>query len=313
MSVTDLWNIMFDPDIAFFRMAVMMATLASVAFGIMGTYVVTRRISYLAGAIAHCVFGGIGAGLFLQKRIGLEWFDPMLGAIVAALLAALLIGLVSTHASQREDTVIGALWAIGMAVGLVFIDLTPGYFDAMSYLFGDILLISRQDLLIVALLDVVVVGVALGFNNYLLAACFDDEFAVLRGIPVNLIYLLLLCLTALTVVLLVRVVGIIMVIALLTIPAAIAGYFVKTIRNMMVLAILLCVVFNWVGLAASYTLNLSSGATVILVAGTVYLAVSAGFKISSRLTRPLRLKAGLLNRSAGEPAGETEDVFDKSG
>ncbi|MFP4446696.1 MAG: metal ABC transporter permease, partial [Desulfosudaceae bacterium] len=154
--MTDFLAVLLDPDIAFMRQALLVATLASVAFGIMGTYVVIRRISYLAGAIAHCVFGGIGGGLFLQKRIGLEWFDPMLGAVLAALLAALLIGLISMHAGQREDTAIGALWAIGMAAGLIFIDLTPGYFDAMSYLFGDILLIGRQDLFIVALLDVLV-------------------------------------------------------------------------------------------------------------------------------------------------------------
>src|SRR6056297_3422394 len=135
-NMSDFLTVLLDPQMNFLRLALAVAALASISFGIMGTYVVTRRISYLAGAIAHCVFGGIGGGLFVQKRLGIGWFDPMVGAVCAALLAALIIGLVSRHGRQREDTVIGALWAIGMAAGIILIDLTPGYFDIMSYLFG---------------------------------------------------------------------------------------------------------------------------------------------------------------------------------
>ncbi len=274
-----------DPDNEFLRLAIYVATLASVSFGIIGTYVITRRISYLAGAISHCVFGGIGAGLYLQKKVGLVWFEPMYGAVAAAILAALIIGIVSLYANQREDTVIGALWATGMAIGLLFIDLTPGYFDMASYLFGDILLISRSDLLMVLCLDIVVATVSIYFYNKFLAVCFDDEFARLRGINVGLFYILLLCLTALTIVLLVRVVGIIMVIALLTIPAAVAGQFAKRLWQMMLLAVFFCMAFSWTGLALSYSYKLSSGPVIILIAGLTYMVILSCSRIYKRLKR----------------------------
>jgi len=273
------------PDNEFLRLAFYVATLASIAFGIIGTYVVTRRISYLAGAISHCVFGGIGAGLFLQKKVGLIWFDPMYGAIASAIFAAVIIGLFSMYAEQREDTVIGALWAIGMAAGLLFLDLTPGYFDIMSYLFGDILLISFTDLKLVFWLDIVVLFLSIYFYNNLLAVCFDDEFARLRGVPAGAFYILLLCLTALTIVLLVRVVGIIMVIALLTIPAAVAGHFAKKLWHMMVFAVFFCMLFNWAGLAVSYSLNLSSGPTIIMIAGLTYLVIFLGTRLLKQINR----------------------------
>ena len=266
-------NALSDPDNEFLRLALYVGALASLAFGIIGTYVVTRRISYLAGAIAHCVFGGIGAGLYLQTVVGLKWFDPIYGAVASAILAAVIIGMVSLYSAQREDTVIGALWAVGMAAGLLFVDLTPGYFDISSYLFGDILLLTQRDVWMVAVLDVVILALSIYFYNTLLAVCFDDEFAKLRGIPVGPFFILLLCLTALTVVLLVRMVGIVMVIALLTLPAAVAGHFSRRLWQMMILAVLFCMAFTWSGLALSYTYNLSSGPTIIAIAGIVYLTV----------------------------------------
>lgn len=266
-------NALSDPDNEFLRLALYVGALASLAFGIIGTYVVTRRISYLAGAIAHCVFGGIGAGLYLQTVVGLKWFDPIYGAVASAILAAVIIGMVSLYSAQREDTVIGALWAVGMAAGLLFVDLTPGYFDISSYLFGDILLLTQRDVWMVAVLDVVILALSIYFYNTLLAVCFDDEFAKLRGIPVGPFFILLLCLTALTVVLLVRMVGIVMVIALLTLPAAVAGHFARRLWQMMILAVLFCMAFTWSGLALSYTYNLSSGPTIIAIAGIMYLTV----------------------------------------
>ncbi|MDZ7642618.1 MAG: iron chelate uptake ABC transporter family permease subunit [Desulfurivibrio sp.] len=268
-----------DPAIPFFRYAFMVGALASISFGVVGSYVVAKRISYLAGAIAHCVLGGIGAGLYLRHQLGLSWFDPLYGALAAALLAALIIGLVSLHAKQREDTVIGALWATGMAVGLLFIAKTPGYVEPMSYLFGNILLISSRDLLMVAVLNLVVVGVALLCYRQLLAVCFDEEFARLRGLNTDFYTLLLLCLTALTVVLLVRVVGIVMVIALLTLPAAVAGTFARTLGQMMLGAILACLLFVTAGLALSFNHDLPSGPVIILVAALVYLAALAWRKL----------------------------------
>jgi zinc transport system permease protein len=269
----DFIHALKDPDNLFLRLAFMVGILASFSFGIIGTYIITRRISYLAGAIAHCAFGGIGLGLFLQNRIGLSWFDPIYGALIFALFAAILIGIVSLYAKQREDTVIGAVWATGMAAGLLFIDITPGYFDLTSYLFGDILLISKCDLWLVAGLDILVIGLSILFYNKFLSVCFDDEFATLRGINVGFFYILLLCLTALTVVLLVRIVGIIMVIALLSLPPAVAGQFAKRLWQMMLLAAFFCMIFISSGLCISYKYNLSSGPVIILTAALVYFLV----------------------------------------
>ena len=281
----EFFTALADPDNEFLRLAFMVGMLASLSFGIIGTYIITRRISYIAGAISHCVFGGIGAGLFLQNKIGLTWFDPMHGALAAALMAAVIIGLVSLYAHQREDTVIGALWAVGMAAGLLFIDLTPGYHNLASYLFGDILLISKSDLWLVLILDGVVVALSVYFYNTFLGVCFDQEFTRLRGVQVGPFYILLLCLTALTVVLLVRVVGIVMVIALLTLPAAVAGQFARRLWHMMVLATLFCMAFTWTGLSISYTYSLSSGPTIILVAGATYLLVIMGRKFMATWVR----------------------------
>lgn len=262
-----------SPDLQFLRNAFVMGIFASISFGMIGTYVVTRRISYLAGAISHSAFGGIGIALYLNRVFNLAWLDPIHGAILSALAAAILTGVVSIYSKEREDTVIGAIWAVGMATGLVFIDLTPGYFEMSSFLFGDILLISSQDILMVMVLDgVIVLAVSLLYYR-LLAVCFDDEYAILRGINAHGYYLFLLCLTALTIVLMVRIVGIVMVIALLTLPAAVAGKLTNRMLPMMVLSILLCMVFNSVGLAVSFLNGLSSGPTIILIAGVSYIAV----------------------------------------
>jgi zinc transport system permease protein len=285
ISMIEFLRALVDPDTDFLRLAVLVGVLSSFSFGIIGTYIITRRISYIAGAISHCVFGGIGGALFLQNRMGITWFTPVLGAIISALLAAVIIGLVSLYAHQREDTVIGSIWAIGMASGMLFIDLTPGYFDITSYLFGDILLISSSDIWIVAGLDLTVVVLSCFFYNKLVAVCFDDEFARLRGINSSAIYLLLLCLIALTIVLLVRVVGIIMVIALLTIPSAIAGHFARRLWQMMTVAVILCMVFTSSGIAFSYLYNMSSGPVIIIVAGITYVLVISGswvFKVKKK-------------------------------
>jgi len=189
-------------------------------------------------------------------------------------VAALVIGIVSLRVREREDTIIGAVWAIGMAVGILFIAVTPGYHeDLMSYLFGNILLIGGGDLWMMAALDAVVLLIALGLYPQLEAVCFDEEFARLRGLNVEAYVLVLLVLTALTVVLVVSVVGIVLVIALLTLPAAIAGQFTTTLRGMMALASLLAISFTTAGLAVSYSPDLPAGATTIVIAGAVYLLV----------------------------------------
>ncbi len=259
----------------FLQYALLTGILASIACGVIGSYVVTRRITYIAGAIAHSILGGMGAARYAQIVYQWDWFHPLLGAVAAALLSAMIIGIVSMKAREREDTVIGAVWAIGMAIGILFIFKTPGYNeDLMSYLFGNVLMVSSSDLWFIAVLDGLIIGIGLIFYNKFLAICFDEEFARLRGVSVESYYLVLLALTALTVVLLVSVVGIVMVIALLTLPAATAGHFSRKLWHMMLLSTLFTIIFTTSGLALSYGPDLPPGATTIVLAGGVYLVVA---------------------------------------
>ena len=258
---------------AFLRNALVTGLLASVACGVMGTYVVVRRMTYIAGGIAHCVLGGIGAAVYLERAHGITALDPLHGAVAAALIAAAAIGLVSIRAKERVDTAIGATWAIGMATGVLFLAKTPGYAqDLMSYLFGNILLVSTRDIKIIGATDLVILGTALAFHNRFLSISFDEEYARARGIRVDFYHILLLVLTALTVVLLVTVVGVVLVIALLTIPAAIAGRFTGMLSHMMGLAVIVSAALATGGLALSYDLNTPTGATIVLLAGAAYVA-----------------------------------------
>lgn len=250
---------------SFLRQALFAGLLASVACGVIGSYVVVKRIGYLAGGIAHSVLGGMGVAYFFGG-------DPMDGALLAAVLAALLISWVNLRWREHEDTVIGALWAAGMAVGILLMARTPGYnIDLMSYLFGNILLVPSSELWRMAWLDLLVLLLVLLFQKQFLAVVFDEEFARLRGVRVAFYYPLLLVLIAVTVVVLIQMVGLILVIALLTLPAAISGHYVRTLGWMMVGATLLGMLFTFAGLALSYGPDLPAGATIILLASATYL------------------------------------------
>jgi zinc transport system permease protein len=274
---------------AFLQTALLAGLLASLGCGVIGTFVVVKRIAFMAGGIAHSVLGGMGAALYFG-------FDPLLGALAAAVLSALLIGLVRLAWNAQEDTLIGALWAIGMAIGILFIAKTPGYTtDLMSFLFGNILLVPRRELWFMAGLDLVLLITVMLFYRQLLAVTFDEEFARLRGVPVAFFYLLLLCLVAVTVVLLIQVVGLILVIALLTLPAAIAGHYVHSLGGMMLIATLLGGAFTSAGLALSYGPDLPAGPTMILLAGSVYV-VSA---VLSRVLARRRVRRRSLVTEAG--------------
>jgi len=262
----------------FLQYALVAGLLAAVPCGVVGSWVVVRRISYMAGGIAHSVLAGLGVAHWLQVVHGVRGVTPMTGAVVAALVAAVIIGWVSVNLRQREDTVIGAVWSMGMALGVVFIALTPGYTaDLMSYLFGNILMVSPRDLGLMAGLAVTVLLVAGLFHRQLLAVSFDAEYAELQGVPVVRFTFLLLLLTALTVVVLVSVVGIILVIALLTLPAATANLFARRLGRMMVLAVALCAALTVGGLFISYGSDLPAGAVTILLAGLVWF-VAAGVR-----------------------------------
>lgn len=249
----------------FLQYALLAGLLAGLGCGIVGTYVVVKRITFLAGGIAHTVLAGMGIAYF--------WgYNPITGALPAALAAALLIGWIKLRQGEQEDTLIGALWAVGMAVGIIFISRTPGYnMDLMSYLFGNILMVPLQDIYLMAALDAVIVGLVFLFYKQFLALCLDEEFARLRGVPVTFFYLLLLCIVALTVVLLIQVVGLVLVIALLTLPAAAAARYTASLSHMMGLAALFGMLATSGGLFLSYGPNLPTGATIVLCAGVVYL------------------------------------------
>ncbi len=250
---------------SFLQTALLAGVLASLGCGVMGSYVVVKRIGYMAGGISHSVLGGMGAALFFG-------FSPTLGALLAAIGAALAIGWVKLRLRAQEDTLIGALWAIGMSVGILFISRTPGYStDLMSYLFGNILLVSVDQLWEMAVLDAFMITLVLAFYRQFLAISFDEEFARLRGVPVTFFYLLFLCLVAITVVMLVQVVGLVLVIALLTLPAAIAGHYIHTMGRMMMLASVLGALFTSAGIALSWQLDMPAGAIIILLSGVCYL------------------------------------------
>ncbi|HIK56208.1 MAG TPA: metal ABC transporter permease [Synechococcales cyanobacterium M55_K2018_004] len=261
----------------FMRNALMAGVLVSIACGVIGTFVVINRIVFISGGIAHAAYGGIGLGYFFR-------FSPTLGAIVFSAAAALGMGWVERRTRERADTIIGVMWAIGMAIGIILIDLTGGYkADLMSYLFGSILAVSSNDLLVMLILDIVIILLATLFYKELLAISFDETFATVANVPVDAIYLTLMGMIALTVVMMMRVVGLIMVIALLTMPAAIAGQFVKSMKKMMIVASVLGMLFTSLGLWLSYTLNLTSGATIILVSGVGYLLAVAVRPLLKRL------------------------------
>lgn len=286
----------------FMRNALLTGVLASIACGFVGTLVVVRRISYIAGGISHCVLGGIGAAVYLERVHGWTFLSPLLGALVAALVAAFVIGAVSLRAKERVDTVIGAVWAIGMALGVLFLAKTPGYgVDLMSYLFGNILMVTPGDLWLIATLDAVVVVAGLLFYNQFLAISFDEEFAEARGLKVQSYYLLLLFLTALTVVLLVTVVGIVLVIALLTIPAAVAGRVSGKLSQMIALATVFSVAFTTGGIALSYGPNLPAGATIIVLAGFVYLLVVGATGLARRRRLAVAGRPGAPAPAGGRP------------
>jgi len=272
------------------QLAVLASLIASVNFGVVGVYVVARRITYIAAAIAHSVLGGIGFAVFARAHWGWLWCGPMLGAAVAAVLSALFIGWVSLCLKEREDTVISVVWSVGMSVGFLFLSFAPGFNGNLeSFLVGSILYIAPADLWVMAGLGVVVVLVSLFFYNPLLAVCFDEEFARLRGVNVPVYFLLLLVLTSLSVVLLVQLAGIVLAIALIVLPAATGLHLTGKLWHAMVLASGLAMIQSTSGIAWSYVSELPVGPAIILVSAGMYLVVFAGWPLfRRRLTQNAR-------------------------
>lgn len=251
--------------------ALIVGLLVSIVGGIVGSYVVVKRIVFISGGISHSILGGIGFFLWLERAQGVTWVSPLYGALIVAILSALIIGWFHLHYRQREDSVIAALWSIGMAAGVVFISQTPGFnVELTNYLIGNILWVSHSDLILLGILDIFVLVTTLCLHKKFLVICFDEEQAHLQGLPVNTLYMLLLVLTAITVVLLMQVVGIILVMTMLTIPAAMANLFTARLSFMMVLAVVISVLFSMGGTFAAFHFDWPVGATIALLAGLSY-------------------------------------------
>ena len=243
----------------FVQHALIAGILVSFAAGVIGSLIVVNRMVFLAGGMAHASYGGIGMAVYFG-------FPIFLGASLFAVGAAMLIAFLTMHKRHRMDTFIGLIWAVGMAIGVIFIDLTPGYnVDLMSYLFGSILAVGTEDIYFMSILLAVIVFVITFWYRDILAVSYDSEYAKLRGVNVRFFYTLILILSALTVVVAIKVVGLILVIAMLTIPVYIAEKLSTSLLSMMFISGMIATLFTLTGLWFSYTYNLTSGASIILV------------------------------------------------
>jgi len=263
----------------FFRNAMLAAVMSSVACGIIGSYIVSRRMVFISGGITHASFGGIGIGYFLGM-------NPIIGAVVFSLLSAFSIRLASRRTEIREDSAIGIVWSLGMALGIIFIFLTPGYApNLMNYLFGSILTVSVPDLWLMLILTLITILFFGFFYHTILFISYDEEYARSHNAPVELFNYILLSLVALAIVLHIRVAGIILVISYLTIPQTTANIFVSDLKRIMLLSIIISFVGSFTGLLISYYMNLPSGATIISVFVLIF--------ILARIIKSLSLKAGI--------------------
>lgn len=241
----------------FFLKAFLSAIFASISCGIIGGYIVSRRIVFISGGITHASFGGIGLAFFLG-------FNPLLGAVLFAIASALGIQFFTKVAKIREDSSIAMWWSLGMALGIIFVELTPGYTpNLMSYLFGNILTVTNSELWWMFALIIVIIGFFVLFFHKILYIAFDEEFARTAGLPVALFNYLTIILIALTVVLNIRVVGIILILSLLTIPQASANLFTNDFKRLLILSSIFAFIGTITGLFISYFLDIPSGAAII--------------------------------------------------
>ncbi len=258
----------------FVIMAAISALLSSVASGIMGTYVVIKRIVFIAGSISHALLGGIGLCIYLYSLYPSPIFYPLNGALLFSLLSAAIIGWVYVKDKDREDTAIAAIWTIGMATGIIFASMTPGYnVELMNYLFGNILWSGPREIQLLICLDLLLLLAVFRYRYLFLAISYNERQARLNKVPVNRLYFFLLALVAITVVILIQAVGAILLIAFLCLPAAIAGKFTKSIPQMMGVGVLFCSLFSLTGIALSATLNIPLGATIALVSSSAYFGL----------------------------------------
>ena len=263
----------------FMQNALIAGLLASVICGILGTLVVVNRLVFLSGGIAHAAYGGIGMAFFFG-------WPFLIGTLSFTLVMALFMAAITLKAKHRSDTIIGVIWALGMASGIILIDLTPGYnVDLMSYLFGSILSVPDSDMWLMIGIGAIIIFVVTYFYNDYMALSYDEEFAQIRGVHVKSLYFLLIGMLAVSIVLIIQVVGLILVIALLTIPPYIAENYSKSLFMMMIFSSVLGILFSLTGLWLSYVYNLTSGAAIILVAGAGFLFSFVIERVVSKISR----------------------------
>ena len=250
----------------FIQNAFLAAVLMSVSCGIVGTYIVSRRMVFISGGITHASFGGVGIGYFFG-------FPPLAGAAIFSVLAALTTENLTRRKILRNDSIIAIMWSLGMALGIIFVYLTPGYApNLMSFLFGSIITVTNTDLWLMALLALTVLAFFTILFKPILYVAFDEQFARTRGIPVMLMNYLLIILVALTIVLSIRIAGIILVLSVLTIPQNIANLFTNRFSHIMIGSVILGFVASAAGLLISYYMDIPSGATIIFCLVVMYIA-----------------------------------------
>jgi zinc transport system permease protein len=253
--------------------ALIAGILASLASGIMGSYVVIKKISSISGSIAHSILGGIGLFILLQYKFNIPYLNPMFGAFIAAIISSFLIGWMHLKHAQQEDATIAAIWSTGMGLGVIFIAFVPSYGEVCThFLFGNILDISKTNIYLLLLFNALIIILVATFFKRFLAICFNEEEASLQNIHINSSYFLLLTLISISIVLLVQIIGIILVIALLTIPPTIAKIFTKKLFFMMIIAFILCAILTTLGTSISYKLKYPPpGATTAILATIAYV------------------------------------------
>ncbi|MBN2621416.1 metal ABC transporter permease [candidate division WOR-3 bacterium] len=260
----------------FMRHALCAALLVGIACGVVGTFVVTKKIVFISGGISHAAFGGIGLGYLLGV-------NPIIMALPFSILSAIGIGILRRRTRISEDSAIGILWTIGMALGILFISLTPGYApDLFGYLFGSILSVPMIDILIMGVLDIIIIATTIVLFKELQAISFDEEFSLIVGVPTDLLYFILLGLIALSTIVLIRVVGIILIIALLTFPATIVKQFSSTLKKIALFTTILAIALSVGGLILSFLLDLPSGATIVLLCGVCFIVSVVIKRVISR-------------------------------
>lgn len=265
------FELLLSGNLGFLKNVFIVMILSSLPIGVVGSFVVVNRITYIAGAISHSVLGGIGLAIYLSVVWGINFFTPSLGSFIFAVISALVIILLSLWGHERIDTAISVVWIVGMSIGLLFAFFTPRYTDIQSYLFGNILLLSVEDVYWVLGVSVIVVLVVYMFFHQLVLVSFDKDFSKVRRVDPNIFFSILVILVSLTTLLLIKTVGVILSITLITIPPAIANMFSKKLSRIILISVFIVLVSQFFGLWMSYEFDTPTGITVSLLLSFLYI------------------------------------------